>query len=233
MTMPVSRLLATLGAAAFCMTLTAQHVTDEVHVTVADDVRTVVADSTADGRALPLPADSCLTDGNRRMGLPLQPAGPRMTFPLSPLMGMGWWPLHEGLNAQVELSLSTGFGHHRLRGVGFGQSTALAYAMPLNERFSVAAGLYAMHMDWDGISRTQGGVAAALCYRLTDRVNLYAYGSKAFTPDTGLLRYPLYHAATLYAPWPYVIPRERIGAMAEFKIGEAATIAVSVEHHKY
>ena len=117
--MPVSRLLATLGAAAFCMTLTAQHVADEVHVTVADDVRTVVADSTADGRTLPLPADSCLTDGNRRMGLPLQPAGPRMTFPLSPLMGMGWWPLHEGLNAQVELSLSTGFGHHRLRGVGF------------------------------------------------------------------------------------------------------------------
>ena len=53
------------------------------------------------------------------------------------------------------------------------------------------------------------------------------------TRDTGLLRYPLYHAATLYAPWPYVIPRERIGAMAEFKIGEAATIAVSVEHHKY
>ena len=161
MTMPVSRLLATLGAAAFCTTLTAQHVADEVHVTVADDVRTVVADSTADGRALPLPADSCLKDGNRRMGLPLQPAGPGMTFPLSPLMGMGWWPLHEGLNAQVELSLSTGFGHHRLRGVGFGQSTALAYAMPLNERFSVAAGLYAMHMDWDGISRTQGGVAAA------------------------------------------------------------------------
>lgn len=216
MTMPVSRLLATLGAAAFCTTLTAQHVADEVHVTVADDVRTVVADSTADGRALPL-----------------QLARPGMTFPLSPLMGMGWWPLHEGLNAQVELSLSTGFGHHRLRGVGFGQSTALAYAVPLNERFSVAAGLYAMHMDWDGISRTQGGVAAALCYRLTDRVNLYAYGSKAFTPDTGLLRYPLYHAATLYAPWPYVIPRERIGAMAEFKIGEAATIAVSVEHHKY
>ena len=42
--MPVSRLLATLGAAAFCTTLTARHVTDEVHVTVADDVRTVVAD---------------------------------------------------------------------------------------------------------------------------------------------------------------------------------------------
>ena len=101
MTMPVSRLLATLGAAAFCTTLTAQHVADEVHVTVADDVRTVVADSTADGRALPLPADSCLTDGNRRMGLPLQPAGPRMTFPLSPLMGM------EHPNPVLEISFAS------------------------------------------------------------------------------------------------------------------------------
>lgn len=210
---PLYRLLATLCASAFCMTLTAQH--------VADDSPTPA-----------VPSDSTRTNDAHCLGLPLQPAFD-MTFPVSPLMGMGWWPLHQGLNAQVELSLSTGFGHNRLHGVGFGQSTALAYAVPLSERFSVAAGLYAMHMDWDGISRTQGGVAAALCYRLTDRVNLYAYGSKAFTPDTSLLRYPLYHANTLYAPWPYVIPRERIGAMAEFKIGETATIAVSVEHHKY
>ncbi len=135
------------------------------------------------------------------------------------------WRLHEGFNAQFALSLTAAFGHGAPSGVGFGQSAALAYALPLGKRFDVAAGVYAAHLDWGGYQRTEGGFAALLRYRLTDRVSLYAYGSKRFLPTRHLRQdfFPLYLPA----------PKDRIGAMAEFKIGSNAMIQVSVERNSY
>lgn len=138
------------------------------------------------------------------------------------------WRLHEGLNAQFGLSVSAAFGKHAPKGVGFGQSAAFAYLLPVSPRLSVAAGLYATNMDWGAWRRTDVGFAAMMAYQLTDRINLYAYGSKTFVPRAA-------DFAKRREPFPAFLdqPRDRIGAAAEFKIGKNAMIGVSVERTSY
>lgn len=141
----------------------------------------------------------------------------------------GAWRLHEGFNAQLGLSASVAFGKHAPRGVGFGQTAAFAYLAPLTPRLSIGAGLYATNMDWGAWRRTDVGIGGMLAYQLTDRVNLYAYGSKTFMPRdtwTNQMRRD---------PFPLFLDqaRERIGAAAEFKIGNNAMIGISVEHRSY
>lgn len=137
------------------------------------------------------------------------------------------WRLHEGFNAQLGMSLTVGFGKGAPKGVGFGQSAAFAYALPLSERFSAAVGVYANNMDWGGFKQTEGGVAAAFQYRLSDVVSLYAYGAKSFLPRD--------RKASLFSPFPLYLntPKDRIGAMAEIKMGKNAMIQVSVERQGY
>lgn len=133
------------------------------------------------------------------------------------------WNLHEGFNAQLSMSISAGLGKHAPSGVGFGQSAAFAYALPLNKRFSLAAGVYAQNMDWGAYHNTDVGFSAVLGYKVNDVVSLYAYGTKSVKPKDDFRNvgyFPLY--------MDYV--RDRIGAMAEFKIGENAAIQISVEH---
>lgn len=192
---------------------------------------TSATDSLSDGNRADILATETDRDG-RGYILPVSPSlmeHPGMPsfspFSFSPYYGADW-RLHEGFNAQLELSLAAGIGHHRPKGVGFGQNAAFAYALPLSERFSVAAGIYATHWDWGGRSYTDGGVAASFCYRLTDRINLYAYGAQSFVPSS--------HKDGFGSPfWPYGNPKNRFGAMAEFKIGENASIQVSVERQTY
>lgn len=132
-----------------------------------------------------------------------------------------WW-LHEGFNAQLSMSLAVGFGKGAFRGVGFGQSAAFAYALPLTDRLSVAAGVYADNWDWGPMRLTEGGVAATVSYRLTDAVSLYAYGTKSFFP-----RHDMPHTAAFPLFWRP--GGDRFGAMIDFKLGRNASVQVSVE----
>lgn len=138
------------------------------------------------------------------------------------------WRLHEGFNAQLGLSLSVGLGKHAPKGVGFGQNAAFAYLLPVTKRLSMIAGIFAENMDWGTWKRTQVGVAGALAYQLTDRINVYAFGSHTFLPrEKDFLK----RCDPFSVFWNQ--PRNRIGAAAEFKIGNCATIGVSVEHNSY
>lgn len=139
------------------------------------------------------------------------------------------WRLHEGFNAQFGMSLTAGLGKHSPRGVGFGQSAAFAYVMPLTKKLSFAAGITATNFDWGSWRRTDVGVGGVLAYKVNENINVYAYGQKSFLPKQTSL-YPWRRE-----PFPvfFDIPRDRIGAAAEFKIGEKAMIGVSVEHVSY
>lgn len=149
------------------------------------------------------------------------------------------WQMHQGFNAQLGMAATVGFGKHAPHGVGFSQSAAFGYAMPLSKRFAVAVGLYANNMDWGSFSEREVGVAAAVQYKVNDMVNVYAYGAKSFFPGTGSkhFRYGLpLGMPALSAPGDYYfpgMPSERIGAMAEIKLGKNAMIQVSVEHRQY
>lgn len=134
------------------------------------------------------------------------------------------WALHEGFNAQLSMSLTAGWGKGAPKGVGFGQSAAFAYALPIGKKWSFAAGVYAQHLDWGAWQNTDAGIAAALGYHVNERISLYAYATKSFMPSEttrGMFGLPPYYDWTL---------RDRIGAMAEFKIGENAAVQVSIEH---
>lgn len=136
----------------------------------------------------------------------------------------GGWRLHQGLNAQIGLSVTAGIGKGSPRGVGFGQTAAFAYVFPLSKKLSIAAGVYARNMDWGAYRSTDVGFAGTLAYRPSERVSLYLYGTKSFMPRAGRGRYGYFGE-----PW-YDNFKDRIGAAAEFKIGENASIGVSVEY---
>lgn len=135
--------------------------------------------------------------------------------------GNSWW-LHEGFNAQLSLSLSVGLGKGAPGGVGFGQSAAFAYALPLTDRLSVAAGIYGENWDWGPARLTDVGFAASVAYRLTDAISLYAYGTKSFLPR---------HQLPAKGPFPlfWNPGGDRIGAMIDFKLGGNASIQIGVE----
>ncbi len=219
------RHILTVLTALFCLTATAQEIQEEE--TFPKEIPSLPSDSAA--------AD-CST--GTTLSLPL----PDMATPFLGLSAPGFcglspwtsgldgtsWRLHEGFNAQLSMSLTAAFGHNAPSGVGFGQGAAFAYAMPLSKKFAAAVGLYATNMDWGAWHQTDGGVAATLQYRLSDAVSLYAYGAKTFLPE---------HKRRAGYGWfyPYYLmnPDNRIGAMAEIKIGNKAMIQVSVERQGY
>ncbi len=162
----------------------------------------------------------------------LSPAVPYASAWASPWGSFGndfpAWRLHEGLNSQFGLNATVGLGKHAPRGVGFGQSLALAYAFPLKDRLFAAAGVYANHFDWGGWRTTGAGFAGLVGYELSDICTLYAFGSKSFVPRRNDLRF---HGRQL--PIFRFEPKERLGAAAEFKVGENAVIGISVERVGY
>lgn len=138
------------------------------------------------------------------------------------------WRLHDGFNAQFGMNLSVGLGKHAPKGVGFGQQAAFAYVMPITPKLSIAAGIYASNMDWGAWRRTDVGIGGTVAYQVNDRINLYAYGTKSFVPRANDFKFRR-------DPFPFFLEqqRDRIGAAAEFKIGQNAMIGISVEHSSY
>lgn len=177
-------------------------------------------DTAAAGSAAP--ADAAAPSAGMSFALPVFD----FAAPPSPGLPCNGWRLHEGFNAQLGMSLSVGLGRHAPRGVGFGQSAAFAYALPLSRRFSAAVGVYADHLDWGRYRMTGAGVAAAVRFEATERFSLYAYGARSFTPQSDRLR------AAVWGPFA-PMPKERVGVAGELKIGESAMISVSVERQGY
>lgn len=141
----------------------------------------------------------------------------------------GWWPLHAGFNAQFTFSATMGWGKHAPSGVGFGQHVAFAWAQSITPRLSVAAGIFAQHLDWGPWKLTDIGVGAVVAYEASDRLRLYGYLSQSVTPVHDTRPYGLFSPFS-----PYGLPSgrypTRIGGMAELKIGENAFFSISVEH---
>lgn len=135
------------------------------------------------------------------------------------------WRLHKGLNAQFSMNVTAGFGSHAPKGVGFGQSVALAYVYPVNDKLMIAAGISANHMKWGGFNSTQVGLRGLVIYNPNERINLWAYAEKNFVnkQQGGFIGYP----------WYYDQPSERFAAGGNFKIGSNTEIGFSIEHTRY
>ena len=145
---------------------------------------------------------------------------PFLMYGITPFAYDGYanWDLHKGFNASIGMNISVGFGKNRLHGVGFGQDAAFLYALPLNNRLSVAGGVYATNMDWGNYTYRNVGITGIASFKATDRITIYAYGNKSFMPKR---LYPAY-------PLPNFTP-DKFGGMVNFKVGESASFSIGVE----
>ena len=138
------------------------------------------------------------------------------------------WQLHQGFNVQFSMNMTCGFGKNRIKGVGFGQTAAFAYVQPITSKFSIATGLYASNFDWGPWHTTDVGISGILAYQVTDRLSVYAFGSKSFIP-----RQNNFNGNGLAMPAYWMRPDNRFGAAAEFKFSEHFKMGVSVERVGY
>lgn len=128
------------------------------------------------------------------------------------------WELHKGFNASIGMNVTFSPSKYAPSGVGFGQDVAFMYALPVNNRLSVAAGLYATNMNWGFINYRNIGIAGVAAFKLNDKITLYGYGNKSLMPQ----RSPMYYPLPNFAP-------DKFGGMINFKIGESSSISFGVE----
>lgn len=126
---------------------------------------------------------------------PLNAQGQVDTTCRYPLAFGGWnsWGLHRGLNVQIGASVFAEFGKGAHSGAGFQQNIALMYAMPINDKLSVAVGGYLNNVNYAGGNWHDAGLSAVMGYRFNEHLEAYIWGQKSITNNVGnRLRYGLY-----------------------------------------
>ncbi len=159
----------------------------------------------------------------------------------------GWysWGLHKGLNVQAGASVFAQFGKGVHSGVGFQQDIALMYAMPINDKLSVAVGGYLNNVNFAGSNCFDAGVQAMIGYRFNEHWEAYIYGQKTITNN--------FNKRLNYALWDcdlgsmggfsrnfYGMPNyslcdlnnfgDRIGATVRYNFNNNMSIEVTVEN---
>ena len=131
------------------------------------------------------------------------------------------WHLHQGFNVQLSAGVTVASGRHTPKGAGFGQSISLAYAGKLNRNFSYAVILQGMHSTWGPVRNVGASVSGIVAYQPSDRFTLYAYFTKSLMnhPSRRMMPYPFYDEPAI----------DRIGAMADIKLGETSNLRIAVE----
>lgn len=134
------------------------------------------------------------------------------------LAGYQNWDLHQGLNMSLGASVFAGFGKYAPSGAGFAQNVSGMYALPFNDKLSLAFGGYFLNADWGGCNLRDAGLNAVLGYKFNDHWEAYLFGQKS------LMRPKV--------PWPYYDPMEfgdRLGAALKYNFNPSFSIQVSVE----
>ena len=151
--------------------------------------------------------------------IPVMDVVPFSMYGISPY-GCGYmgWNLHKGFNASIGMNVTFSPDKYAPSGVGFGQNAAFMYAVPVTDRLSVAAGIYASNFNWGFINCRNVGFAGVAAFKVSDRISVYAYGNKSFVPK----RPPR------SCPMPDFAP-DRLGGMVNFKLGESASVSFGVE----
>ena len=129
-----------------------------------------------------------------------------------------FWELHKGVNAQISAFAS--FGNHR------SQSVSLGYAAPIGKHFTVAGSVFLTHYQMGASHNADVSASASVSYKPNDRLTLYAWIQKSFTPHRPLMPPPA---------WTYYLdtPRDAVGFAAEYRIGESAWLSVCFEAARY
>lgn len=131
------------------------------------------------------------------------------------------WDLHTGLNVNLGASVFASFGKGAWRGSGFGQNIAAMYAIPVNNKLSIAVGGYLNHLYWTSDSYMDAGLNAVIGYKFDEHWEGYIYGQKSLTNKR--MPYPLYDIGNI---------GDRIGAAVKYNFSPSFSIQVAVEGRK-
>ena len=155
--------------------------------------------------------------------------------------GRSYWHLHEGLNLQIDLGATIGFGRNNpFRNGAFHTDVSALYLGKGNDRLSYAGGLTLSHMRCQGESYLTATAEGILAYKLTDRLTALAFASvtASLAGDDGnrmMMRdsfYPYYspYYAAMYSPAglaPYAMPGIMMGGGLNYKVTENLHVGVS------
>lgn len=194
---------------------------------------TLTATLTAQTEAPAAQAPPTATDS-----LAVPPLARPCTSTLWPSTQWGSTPLHNGLNVGVGLGVSAAFGKGAPSGAGFTQNLSLQYVRPIARRFDLALGLYGQNQSWGNYTDRTIGVSAMVRYAASERLNLYAYGARTLVADRShTMLFPYHHLlhnnfGSPIAPF-FRTPDTLVGAAAQFKIGEKASITFSFNWQQY
>lgn len=164
---------------------------------------------------------------------------PAQLSPVTPSTHLSTSPLHQGLNASVNLSVMAGFGKGAPKGAGFAQNVTATYVAPLGKRAWLTAGGYINHLNWDGINVTNGGLYGELGYQFNDHLTGYVYGQKSLVNSGmqgygGYYGYPgylgRYSALGYYDSYPgYNAFGDKLGAALRWTPNPNFSLQISVE----
>lgn len=155
--------------------------------------------------------------------------------------GRSYWHLHEGLNLQLDLGATIGFGRNNpFRNGAFHTDVSALYLGKGNDRLSYAGGLTLSHLRCQGESYLTATAEGILAYKLTDRLTALAFASvtASLAGDDGnrmMMRdsfYPYYspYYAAMYSPTdlaPYAMPGIMMGGGLNYKVTENLHVGVS------
>lgn len=185
---------------------------------------------------------------------PLNAQGQVDTTCRYPLAFGGWnsWGLHRGLNVQIGASVFAEFGKGAHSGAGFQQNIALMYAMPINDKLSVAVGGYLNNVNYAGGNWHDAGLSAVAGYRFNEHLEAYIWGQKSINNNVGnRLRYGLYdgyyggygfggygfggfsrnfYGFPSYSAYDLSGIGDRIGATLRYNVNNNMSIEVTVEN---
>lgn len=149
--------------------------------------------------------------------LTMQGQVPLMSYPYDTWWGFDSWQLHRGLNMNLGASVFAAFGKGAPKGGGFGQDLSMMYAMPINNRLSIAVGGWVSNAYWAHDRFTDAGLSTVLGYKFNDRWEAYVYGRKS------LVNKPV--------PYRFYTMQElgdRIGAAVKYNFSPSCSLQISV-----
>jgi len=142
------------------------------------------------------------------------------SYPYWGLGGYYGWSLHQGLNVSLGMSVFASFGKHAPSGVGFAQNISAMYAMPINNKLSLAIGGYYGNFNWGNQSFNDAGINAMLGYRFDEHWEGYLYGEKSLM-DKPMPQYLLDMTSL----------GDKIGAAVKYNFSPSVSVTLSVEKH--
>lgn len=215
---------------AFCATAVAQEVGEDAYIrdsSAVVDLRPAVELIGGSDR----PTDMYVYDGYRgealtpvdSLHLPVMNQYGQTYINMYPFDWMGFydWQLHKGLNVSLGASVFGTFGDSPWHGVGFTNSMAVMYAVPLTGKLSIAVGGYLNNLYWAHDAYHDAGLNAVLGYKFDEHWEGYLFGQKSLVNKR--MPMPLYDMSHI---------DDRFGAAVKYNFNPNFSIQVTVSAEK-